>query len=137
MPSRKSKSSSPARSPHGWWIASYLERFEWRGEPNKGSARCLAYENTIVLRARDAEAAFRKAIRLSKPTPGWQRHGDPPGGSGRWVFEGLTMLMPIYERIGDGAEVLWAAHPNTTRSAIRKRVKPKSQLEVFRPLADT
>ena len=137
MTSRKSKATGPARSPYGWWIASYIERFEWRGGSKNGKAKCLAYENTIVLRAKDAEVAFKKAVRLSRSEPGWRRFGDPPGRAGRWVFEGLTKLLPIYERITDGAEVLWMARPNTTVGAIRRRVKSKSQLEVFRPLADT
>jgi hypothetical protein len=60
----------------------------------------------------------------------WERLGAAPGRSGRWVFEGFTSLMPIYEPM-DGAEVLWSEFPNITIGALRRRVKPKGKLEVF------
>src|SRR6478672_13717402 len=40
------------RSPYGWWIATYLERFEYDDENKRNSGRrCLAWENTVLIRA--------------------------------------------------------------------------------------
>jgi hypothetical protein len=50
---------------------------------------------------------------------------------GRWVLEGLSDLVPIYEPLRHGAEILWAEHRNTTIGWTRRRVKNKHELEVF------
>jgi hypothetical protein len=45
-------------SPYGWWVASYIERLEWKADgPPKPNARCLAWENTILIQANDREGA--------------------------------------------------------------------------------
>ena len=67
-------------SPHGWWLTSYLERFEFRdAPPRRPEARCLAWENMILIRAKTRDVAFRRAVALAKSkTPGRRgRHGDP------------------------------------------------------------
>ena len=120
------------RSPYGWWVASYLERFEYKdARPTNTRSKCLAWENTILVRGKTRDVAYRKALAFAKSgrTGRWSRFGDPPGRLGRWVFEGLTSLLAIYEPIGDGAEILWSAYPNTTLGAARRRVKRRKQLE--------
>jgi hypothetical protein len=132
----KSKQKIPYRnrSPYGWWIASYVQRFEWKGaKPVTARSRPLCWENTVILKARDREVAFRKATGLgqSSATGKWELLGDPPGRLGRWVFEGLTSLLPIYDPLEDGAEVLWFEYKATGLGALRRRIKPKAKLETF------
>ena len=51
------------RTRHGWWIASYLERFEYYDEDTSNlKRRCRAWENTILIKARTREEAWRKAM---------------------------------------------------------------------------
>ena len=122
------------KSPHGWWLASYLERFEFRdARPRRPEARCLAWENMILVRAKTRDLAYQRAVALakSKTTRRWRRYGDPPGRLGRWVFEGLLDLIPIYEPLRHGAELLWTDHGNLSLGAIRRRVKRKRELPVF------
>jgi hypothetical protein len=121
------------RSSFGWWVASYIERFEWRSEDRaKLERRCLAWENTVIIKAKDREAAYKRALGLRKEfSAKWRNYGNPPGRPGRWVFEGLTSLLPIYERLEDGAEIIWHEHANRTVKNIRSFVKKKSELEVF------
>ena len=122
------------RTPYGWWIASYLQRFEWKGSPPKSArSRCLAWENTIVFRAGNRDLAYGKAVVLAKRSAAgqWERMGDPPGRLGRWVFEGFTSLLPIYEPLEDGAEVLWTEFRTKSIGTLRKRIKPKGRLESF------
>ena len=137
MPTRRAKQSVPARnrSPFGWWIASYIERFQWRSSgPIGPSSKCLAYENTILIRADSRDRAYQKAMAFGAQGSDrrWRKYGEPPGQLGRWVFEGVTSLLPIYERLSDGAEVEWLEHRNTTVGAVKKRVKDKRTLAVFR-----
>jgi hypothetical protein len=48
-----------------------------------------------------------------------------------WHCEGLTMLIPIYDKLEDGAEVLWVDHTGRTVGRIRSLVKKKHELEAF------
>jgi hypothetical protein len=123
-----------ARSPYGWWIASYIERFELkRRRALAPSSKHLAYENTILIKATSREIAYRKALAIGRKNcwPKWTLWGKPPGKMGRWVFEGLTSLLPVYEKLQDGAEISWTDLRGATLGSIRRRVKSKSELEVF------
>jgi hypothetical protein len=48
-----------------------------------------------------------------------------------WRYEGLTSLLPIYEELEDGAEIIWKEHPNRTLKKIRSWIKSKYELESF------
>jgi Domain of unknown function (DUF4288) len=119
------------RSPTGWWIASYLLRFEFNDEDrNNLNRRCTAYENTLILQANDRDEAFRKATRLGKQgdkLKGWNSFGR----KGVWRFEGLTSLLPIYEELEDGAEILWREYSNRTVRKIKSFVRSRKNLPVF------
>jgi uncharacterized protein DUF4288 len=87
----------------------------------------------ILIRAKTRDIAYRRAVALAKAssTRQWQRYGDPPGKFGRWVFEGLVDLLPVYEPLRHGAEILWTDRGTLTLRAIRQRVKRKRELPVF------
>ena len=134
---RKAKQISHRnRSPFGWWIARYIERFEWKREDRSNlDRRCLAYENTILVQAKEREHAYRKARAVRKSySSKWRLYGETPEASrlGRWVFEGLSMLIPIYEELEDGAEILWSAYSRKRVRTVRSWIKQKTQLETFR-----
>ena len=119
------------RSPYGWWIASYLERFEYYDEPkHKLNRRCLAWENTILVKAQNRHEAYRRAVahgRRSEGSEAW----NSSGRKGVWRYEGLTSLLPIYERLEDGAEFLWVEHAGRTVKSMRSLVKSERTLAVF------
>lgn len=131
----RAKSSIPCRnkSPYGWWLVSYIVRFEYRGlRPKSPRSKCLAWENTIIVRAKSREVAYRKAISCAKLGCGnYERYGQPPGRLGKWVFEGFTSMNPIYEPLEHGSEISWTEHRGITLGKLRKHLKPKSKLEVF------
>jgi hypothetical protein len=118
------------RSPHGWWLASYIERFVWDDKPETLETRCRASENTILVKARDRDAAYEKAMAFAMLA-----HGNPfdDGGDrrGRVVVEGLTSLLPIYEKLRDGAEIMWVDHRRATVRTVRRKVRQKHELGVF------
>lgn len=119
------------RSPHGWWIASYIERAVWDDDPDPApNSRCTTWENTIILQAPDREAAYRKAIDLASQQS--SAFADESGKrTGHWVFDGLTSLLAIHDKLEDGAEVLWEEHENRTVAKVRSWVKEKHELEAF------
>jgi len=120
------------RNHTGWWIASFVERVEYYDEDKANlNRRCLAYENTILIRAPNREVAYRKAVahgRLSNGNEGWN---SSTGRKGAWRFDGLTSLLPVYEDLEDGSEILWQKHVDVTVRKIRGRVKRKHELAVF------
>lgn len=119
------------RSPTGWWIASYIERALWDDTRRPSdSSRCAAWENTIIFKAKDRDSAYSKAVRLGSSNKS-TFSDDTSKRTGRWVFEGLTSLLPIYDEIGDGAEVLWRDRSGRTLKSVRTMVKKKGELEAF------
>ncbi len=127
------KDSIPHRnhSPYGWWIASYVIRAAWDDEKDSPQTkRCLAWENTIILKADDRETAYEKAVKLALlDSSAFEDHVGKR--KGRWIFEGLTSLLPIYDELTDGAEVLWTEYKNRSIGKIRSWIKSKHELEAF------
>ena len=131
MTTRRASVPYRNRSPRGWWIAPYLERFEYYDENRRNlNRRCVAWENTILVRANDRDQAWKKAVafgRLSDGNEGW----DETGRKGAWHYEGLTSLLPVYDDLEDGGELVWVEHPRSSVKRIKAMVKTKRQLESF------
>ena len=129
---RKKRVPPQNKSPYGWWVASYIERLEYQDEPKENLARrCLAWENTIIIKAKNREQAYRKAEKTGRLS---ESNGPYKTGDGRmamWRYEGLTSLLPIYEELEDGAEIIWKEHQNRTIKKIRSWIKSKNELESF------
>jgi Domain of unknown function (DUF4288) len=125
------------RNHSGWCLASYIERFEYFDENKSNNARrCLAWENTVLIRARSREQAYRKAVALGRQSNGNAGWNSETKRRGAWRFEGLTELLPVYEELTDGAEILWKEHENRTVKTIKSLVKRKRDLSVFNDRED-
>lgn len=78
-----------------------------RNDPEK---RFPSWENTVIVRARTFDEAYEKVQRIArtiaKPYPGGEE-----GVRVKWEYVGMTDLLPIYEELGDGAEVAWTERP--------------------------
>jgi len=127
----------PNRSPTGWYIASYLLRFvelEWsdRDDPE---ARFLAWENTKLVRADSFDEAYEKAVGFAGLETDPYK-GGTEGVDVQWVFEGLTELMPIYEELEDGSEIMWSKHSPKKLRHLRKWVRTKEELARSSPSDD-
>jgi len=46
-------------------------------------------------------------------------------------FEGVTELLPIHEKIKDGAEILWTTHRNRSVKSFQALIRTKEELPVF------
>lgn len=111
---------SAAISPVGWYVGSYLLRFiELEAADNDDpDADFLVWENTVIVEAGNLDEAFRKveAIGLQHTEP---YKGGDDGVPVRWVFEGINELLPIYERLEDGAEIMWAERESIKLKELR------------------
>jgi hypothetical protein len=101
---------------------------EDRKNPNR---RCLAWENTVLVQARTREQAYRKAAGIGRRSEGDEAWIPRSGRKGAWRFEGLTSLLPVYDQIEDGVEVLWKQYENVAVRSVQSRVKQMRELDVF------
>ncbi len=115
-------------SPVGWYVGSYVLRFVELGREDKedSEARFLTWENTVLVRAADLDEAYEKVVRIG------QEHtepykGGPDGIDVQWVLEGVTELLPIYEDLEDGAEIMWSERNGRKLKNIRKCVRKKGE----------
>ena len=115
------------RSPVGWYVASYLLRFieigrKGNNDPNR---RFLSWENTVLVKAKNLDDAYSKVLKIGRESGGRSYRGGSKGIPVRWVFEGVTELLPVYEKIEDGAEIMWAEHSPKALKTLRRLVNPK------------
>ena len=123
---QKSKVPIRNRSESGWWIFDEVEQWvsNRQRKLTRGS-RCPVWVNTRILRAKNRDQAYRKAVALG-------RFGHPSKtNGGEWRFAGISRLLPIYDGLEDGAEILWTKLGCIPITKIKKLVKTKRQLPVF------
>lgn len=120
------------QSRFGWYVAKVLVRFEWEDEnkfnPNR---RCTVWENEIILQAPDREEAYAKAMEQGQLDDEPDYKMRVGGRRGRWVFEGLTSLLPIYDELEDGAEIAWMETEGKAVKTVQGWVREKTELEIF------
>lgn len=113
------------QSPSGWWIFCEVEYWGAAGKKTSPGTRHPVWENTRLIRAENREDAYRKALALSRSEHPLKTH------DGEWRFAGISQLLPVYEDLEDGAEILWEVHGSLPMESIRKRVRTKRTLPVF------
>lgn len=115
-------------SPVGWYVASYLVRFVELNSNNNNNpdSKFLAWENTVIVRADDLDAAYDKVVAIgmldTKPYA-----GGPDAVPVQWLFEGVTELLPIYEDLDDGAEIMYREINPTKLKNLRKLIRQKGE----------
>ena len=123
---RTSKVAFANKSPAGWWVFREVE--QWVSDRQKKlspQSRCLVWENTRLLQAKNRDEAYRKAVKLGAA-------GHPSRTKkGEWRFAGISLLLPVHEAIEDGAEILWTDRGRMPLMRIKKLVKTKTKLPVF------
>ena len=122
-------SYDPNRSPVGWYVASYLLRFVeiQAALKDKPRRKFRSWENTVLVKARSLEHAYAKVTKIGRAKTRPYR-GGPKGIPVRWVYEGVTDLLPVYEKLRDGAEIMWTERPPRTVKTLRMLVKSKKAL---------
>jgi hypothetical protein len=126
--------SSKNKSPTGWWVATIIERFEDEGEDKSNPRRrCRAWSNVVILKARDRNQAYDKAMSYGKlGKNGYDWIDTVTRRKARLVFEGLASLLPLYDAFDeDGTEILFEDYDNVTVGRIKRWVRQKKDLEVF------
>ena len=115
-------------APFGWYVGSYLLRFVELADPNKDTEdeRFISWENTVLVKASNLAEAYEKVAEIGRnaSTP---YKGGPDGIDVQWEFEGLTELLPVYEELGDGCEIMWAERSPRMLKTLRKWIRSKDE----------
>ncbi len=119
----------PRVSPVGWYIASYLLRFVELGDAGNDDLerRFLIWENTILVKASSIDEAYDRAVAIGRDATKPYKGGPSPGVDVQWLFEGVSELLPIFDEIGDGCEVMWSKFSRKLKN-IRARAHTKAEL---------
>jgi hypothetical protein len=78
-------------------------------------------DSTHILKADDVLKAYEK-IHYHYKTIKEKELTKLNGKKGRWVFEGVIDLVPIYEEFEDLSEILWNEHKNIAVKTIKKEL---------------
>ena len=115
-------------SPVGWYVGTYQLRFvelahDFNEDPNH---KFLCWKNTVIVRAEDLNQAYDKVVAIGMQSTAPYK-GGPDGVDVQWLFEGVIELLPIYEELEDGAEIMWGESTKMLKS-MRKDVCSKDEL---------
>jgi len=113
-------------SPVGWYVVSYLLRFVELNDDQKDDdeARFLSWENTILVRAQTLDEAYDKGMTIARENVAPYK-GGLEGVPVQWQLVGITDVLPIYEELEDGAEIVWAEHAPRKLRNLKRMVGPK------------
>lgn len=113
-------------SPVGWYLVSYLLRFVELNDEHKDNdeARFLSWENSILVRAQTLDEAYARGLKMARETAKPYK-GGPSGVPVQWKLVGVTDVLPIYEELQDGAEILWTERAPRKLKNLKMMVRPK------------
>jgi hypothetical protein len=115
-------------SPVDWYVGTYQLRFIELGDKRNEdlSRRFLTWENTVIVKAKSLSEAHRKIKSIGRSTRPYK--GGHDAIDVQWVFEGIVELLPVYEEIEDGAEIMWAERSRSLKK-IRSLAKRASEFK--------
>ena len=110
-------------SPVGWYVGAYLLRFiELEDKDNfDPERRFLSWENTVIVKAKNLDEAYKKIEKIGKSDTKSYK-GGPEGVPVKWIYEGITELLPIYEELEDGSEIMWGERKPRKLKNLKKLV---------------
>ncbi len=109
----------------GWYVAELVQEVSSSAEPE-----CTVYVNLILVRATDPDQAFEKALAFGRREEVSEENDK--GERTISAFHGLRSLTPVYEELGDGAEISYEEHKHVSKQEVGRFVTPRENLAVFR-----
>jgi hypothetical protein len=110
-----------------WFLAELVEEIRVTG-----SKRNIVHINYVIIQARSPRAAFARAMLLGK-----QAESSYLNELGKKVikrFRGLRNLDVIHDPLEDGCEIMFEEKLGVSEKGIKKLLRARKQLEVFRPI---
>ena len=99
----KEKILNPNRN---WFIVEIIEKCEpVERDESRDLRRVTTWRNHHLIKANSAEEAFDKAEKIGRENE--YKFINTDNLEMEWIFVGIGELLPIYENIEDGAELMW------------------------------
>jgi hypothetical protein len=78
------------------------------------------------VKASSLDEAYDKVVQVASTNTTPYKNAE--GAEVKWIFEGVTELLPVYEEIEDGAEIMWSEYRQKLKK-LRKRARLKGEFE--------
>ena len=115
-----------------WYIVEIIEKCEPVERNEKQELRRVTtWGNHHLIKADSPEKAFDKAVKLGKEAEYKFTNSDKI--EMEWIFVGIGELLPIYEDIEDGAELMWNDYGFiSNRRTMRMPYKKKELMKLIK-----
>lgn len=116
-----------------WYIVEIIEKCEpvERNETQE-LRRVTTWGNHHLIKADSPEKAFEKAVKLGKEAE--YKFTNTDKIEMEWIFVGIGEILPIYEDIEDGAELMWNDYGFiSNRRTMRMPYKKKELMKLIKP----
>ena len=116
-----------------WYIVEIIEKCEPVERNEKQELRRVTtWGNHHLIKADSPEKAFEKAEKLGKEAEYKFTNSDKI--EMEWIFVGIGELLPIYEDIEDGTELMWNDYGFiSNRRTMRMPYKKKELMKLIKP----
>lgn len=116
-----------------WFIVEIIEKCEPVNRNEKQDLRRVTtWGNHHLIKADSPEKAFDKAVKLGKEAE--YKFTNTDKIEMEWIFVGIGELLPIYEDIEDGAEIMWNDYGFiSNRRTMKMPYKKKELMELIKP----
>lgn len=94
------------------------------------------WENTYLVKAENFSAAFDKAQKIALEDVQGRKQTESEVDPVSWRVVGVSELLPIFEDIADGCELMWADHGMLPNSDAQRLVKTEEELRSINPYVD-
>lgn len=110
-----------------WYIVEIIEKCEpVNHDENQKLRRVITWGNHHLIKADSPEMAYDKAVKIGKESEYKFINSDKI--EMEWVFVGIGELLPIYEDIEDGAELMWTDYGYISNRRTMKMPYEKEEL---------
>jgi tetratricopeptide (TPR) repeat protein len=107
-----------------WFLAEHIQQFTFANGDDP-----LVWVNTRLVQATSLEEAYSKAMAQGEPYNHTFINTDQIEVT--CTFRGLRDLYLIYEKLEDGAEIIWTEYDDLSESQIAAMITPKEKLAAF------
>jgi hypothetical protein len=116
-----------------WYIVEIIEKCEPVERNEKQELRRVTtWGNHHLIKADSPEKAFDKSVKLGKEAE--YKFTNTDKIEMEWIFVGIGELLPIYEDIEDGAELMWNDYGFiSNRRTMRMPYKKKELMKLIKP----
>ena len=116
-----------------WYIAEIIEKCEpVKHNKEYDMRRVITWGNFHLIKADSPKLAYQKAIKIGKESEVKFINSDKI--EMEYTFVGIADLIPIYDDIEDGCEIMWTDYGSISNRKSEKFVKSEKEiLENFKP----